>query len=373
MLPQGIYFGSLLAPNHPRRCSSLPPLLWRQRSSSIVAMVATTDSSKIVPVLSISEVTERLKSHSHDAQKTYRAMYSSLIDGITTDPAAMVIPMDDHMVHRGHGVFDTATIADGYLYELDAHLDRFHKSAAAAKIQPPFDRATMREILIQTVASSGCKLGSLRYWLSAGPGGFGLSSSECTMSTLYAVVLSLPAIPDPDMGVTVITASTPMKHPQFATMKNVNYLPNALSKLEAESQGAFAAIWLDDEGFVAEGPNVNVAFISKSRELLVPEFDKILSGCTARRTVALAPKLVESGVLSAVKVTKISPEQAKDCPEMMLIGSTLPITPVVKWDGQVIGNGEAGPATIALRNLVVDDILNGPSALRIPVPYTGEA
>jgi len=40
-------------------------------------------------------------------------MYSSIFGGITTDPAAMVIPMDDHMVHRGHGVFDTAAIMDG--------------------------------------------------------------------------------------------------------------------------------------------------------------------------------------------------------------------------------------------------------------------
>jgi len=40
-------------------------------------------------------------------------MYSSIFDGITTDPAAMVIPMDDHMVHRGHGVFDTAAIMNG--------------------------------------------------------------------------------------------------------------------------------------------------------------------------------------------------------------------------------------------------------------------
>lgn len=41
-------------------------------------------------------------------------MYSSIFGGITTDPAAMVIQMDDHMVHRGHGVFDTAAIMDGY-------------------------------------------------------------------------------------------------------------------------------------------------------------------------------------------------------------------------------------------------------------------
>lgn len=44
-------------------------------------------------------------------------MYSSIFGGITTDPAAMVIPIDDHIVHRGHGVFDTAAIMDGLAYD----------------------------------------------------------------------------------------------------------------------------------------------------------------------------------------------------------------------------------------------------------------
>lgn len=46
-------------------------------------------------------------------KQQYLAMYSSIFGGITIDPEAMVIPMDDHMVHRGHGVFDTAAIMDG--------------------------------------------------------------------------------------------------------------------------------------------------------------------------------------------------------------------------------------------------------------------
>lgn len=46
-------------------------------------------------------------------KQQFLAMYSSVFGGITTDPAAMVIPMDDHMVHRGHGVFDTAAIMNG--------------------------------------------------------------------------------------------------------------------------------------------------------------------------------------------------------------------------------------------------------------------
>lgn len=59
------------------------------------------------------QVAERMQSLAASRPDTFRAMYSSAIGGITTDPAAMVIPMDDHMVHRGHGVFDTAIIYDG--------------------------------------------------------------------------------------------------------------------------------------------------------------------------------------------------------------------------------------------------------------------
>lgn len=45
--------------------------------------------------------------------KNFRSMYSSVVGAITTDVAAMVVPLDDHMVHRGHSVFDTTTLVNG--------------------------------------------------------------------------------------------------------------------------------------------------------------------------------------------------------------------------------------------------------------------
>ncbi|KAL0734249.1 hypothetical protein Bca4012_010459 [Brassica carinata] len=62
-------------------------------------------------------VVERLKQAREGKQ--FMAMYSSVVGGITTDPAAMVLP---------------------YLYELDQHLDRILRSASMAKIALPFDR-----------------------------------------------------------------------------------------------------------------------------------------------------------------------------------------------------------------------------------------
>lgn len=331
-----------------------------------------------VPVLSTEEAISKLKSH---VQKTnhhegYRAMYSSILGGITTDVALMLVPIDDHMVHRGHGVFDTAVILDGYLYELDAHLDRLLRSASMAKITPPLSRQSLRDVLVKTVAASKVTSGSLRYWLSAGPGGFSLSSRECACASFYAIVLAYQL--ETKEAVKVITSSVPMKAPEFATMKSVNYLPNALSLLEAEEKGAFAGIWVDEEGFVAEGPNMNVAFVSKAGELIMPAFDKILSGCTAKRALALAhesfhnPKL-QIGNLKGVKVHMVSVEEGKKAAEMMLIGSSLPVVPVVEWDGQQVGNGKPGPISLALKVLLEDDMRNGPLTLREPVPYELDA
>ncbi|CAN6441640.1 unnamed protein product [Victoria cruziana] len=295
-------------------------------------------------------------------------MYSSIFGGITTDPAVMVIPMDDHMVHRGHGVFDTATIVDGFLYELDAHLERFLRSAKKAKIRLPFDLPIMRSIFIQTVGASKCRNGSLRYWLSSGPGDFLLTPSPCSEPALYAIVIQDQSSPNYG-GIKVITATTPIKSPQFATMKSVNYLPNVLSKMEAEDQGAFASIWLDDEGFVAEGPNMNVAFVTEGKVLLMPRFDKILSGCTAKRILVLAEKLVKDGKLKGIKVANVTVEEGKAASEMMLIGSGTLVRPVIQWDEQVIGNGEGGPIASALLDLLLDDMKISPTSIRIPVPY----
>ena len=58
------------------------------------------------------------------------ALYSSYHGGIITDPALMALPLDDHMVGRGHGMFDTGSVKNGRFYRLGAHLDRMLGNAS---------------------------------------------------------------------------------------------------------------------------------------------------------------------------------------------------------------------------------------------------
>ncbi len=59
------------------------------------------------------DVIEELRGLRRRQPVKYSAFYSSQLGGVVTDPALMILPFDDHMVHRGHGIFDTAAIVDG--------------------------------------------------------------------------------------------------------------------------------------------------------------------------------------------------------------------------------------------------------------------
>lgn len=98
-----------------------------------------------------------------DAVNHYKAFYSSVIGGITTHPVFMSVPVDDHMVHRGHAVFDTAIVAGGHIYQLDQHVERFIKSAELARIPLPTHEAQIKRIIMDTAAASRCQSGERQH------------------------------------------------------------------------------------------------------------------------------------------------------------------------------------------------------------------
>src|SRR3954467_12373564 len=124
-----------------------------------------TVTNTTLQTLAADEVIAKLAALRSRQPVKYSAFYSSQLGGIVTNPALMLIPFDDHMVHRGHGIFDTAGLVDGRIYDLDAHLDRFVRSAESSRLTLPCARDEMRSIIIRTTAASGRRDGSIRYWL----------------------------------------------------------------------------------------------------------------------------------------------------------------------------------------------------------------
>ncbi len=323
------------------------------------------------PVLTSDEAIARLQDAVHAKASNFYAMYSSALGGIVTDPALMVLPLDDHMVHRGHSVFDTATLTGGMLYQLDPHLDRLLRSAELARVPLPFPREELRQIILDTAAASRQREGSVRYWLSAGPGGFGLGPAECVGSSFYVIVFNQELYPASYYtdGMKVITSNIPIKPPLFARIKSTNYLPNVLVVLEAKDRSADNGIFIDQRGMVAESSNMNVAFVTKDRVFRHPVFDAILSGITIQRVLQFAERLVQQGDLKEIRLADVSVNEGREAAEMMLIGSSIKIAPVVEWDRRPIGDGKPGPIAKKLFQLWEEDVRSAADQLvRVPYP-----
>jgi len=310
-----------------------------------------------IKILSKEEIFSPTPSWRTPGSSNYFAMYSSVFGGIVTDPSLMVIPLDDHMVHRGDGIFEAFKCVNGNIYNLDAHLARLERSAKLISLKLPFDLATIKKIIIKTVAT-GCRKDCIvRVFVSRGIGGFDCSPRECEKSNLYVVVISPWKAPEHfyTQGVTAITSKIPAKPSFFAQVKSCNYLPNVLVEMEAEENNVDFAIMRDEKGFIAEGATENVAIVTKEKVFVYPRFDHILRGTSLLRGVELARELIKMGILRNVIQKDISVEEAYESSEMLIFGTGPNVLPVVKYDGRKIGEGKPGPVFHALFNLFKKD------------------
>ena len=148
---------------------------------------------------------------------------------------------------------------------------------------------------------------------------------------------------------------------------DVQALTTASALAWAKAKGFDNGVFIDADGHVGESSNMNVAFVTRDAVLAHPKFDHILSGCTSLRLLELADALRDEGLLKGVAVRDIPGADARASREMLLLGSSVKVAPIVQWDGQAIGDGRPGPVAKALLRLLEEDMRT--SNRLIDVPY----
>ena len=298
-------------------------------------------------------------------QAAYYAMYSSLYDAIVTDPALMLVPLDDHLVHRGDGVFEALKLTGGRLYNVHAHLERLEQSARAIALALPRSLAAIRDIAIETARASGHRDGTLRIFLSRGPGGFSVNPYECPASQLYIVVTAAgtPFMQTHPEGARLRSSAVPAKTGGMAAIKNCNYVPNVLMKKEAIDAGVDYTVGFDGRGCMTEGATENVGIVSDAGRLLFPCLENILAGTTMLRTMALAGQLVADGLLTGVECTDIQKPAIRAAREILLTGTTINVAAAISFDDRPVGDGRPGPVYRALSALLAEDMRGNPDLL----------
>lgn len=308
----------------------------------------------MIPVLDTDAWVEKLLSTRRSVEGKVLAFYEHRMGAICKDPRLLLMPADDHLAHRGDGVFESMKYEGRRLYQLDAHLDRIERSARGIHLTPPCTRAVLREIVLDVARAADTENGCIRILLGRGPGGFGIDPAECPVPSLYVVAYSFSPKPESwyEKGVTAFRTSIPAKQGYLATIKNANYIPNVLMKLEARERGCDIPVSFDANDYIAEGPTENLCLVDKTGTLVVPEFTNALSGTTIMRVI----DMVKDDMPVAFR--QVREDELYTAAEVMVLGTTTECVSVVAFEGQTVGGGKPGPVARKFRELLRKDLID---------------
>jgi len=250
----------------------------------------------------------------------------------------------DHGLLYGDGVFEGIRAYNGYVFQLDAHLDRLFASANYIQLKIPLDRERLTSAILETLRRNNLRDAYVRVVVTRGEGDLGVNPDLCREPTLFVIAELMTSIlgPTSPRAIRTVIASIRRDAVDATTheVKSLNYLNSILAKLEAKNAGADDAIMLDSRGFVSEGTVTNV-FLVKEDVVYTPQTSSaILHGITRSRVIRLCRDL---GLDIVEK--DVTPFELLSADEVFMVGTKSEILSVISVNGRTIGSGRVGPTT----------------------------
>ncbi len=243
------------------------------------------------------------------------------------------IPVTDHGLLYGDGVFEGIRYYNGKPFRLDAHLQRLADSARAIALSLPESLPRITAIVQDVIAASGSADGYLRLVVTRGPGPLGIDPAPCRQPGLFVIAAPLTLVSDErrQHGVTVIIAATRRLPPDGLDprIKSLNYLNHILARIEANRAGADEAILLNHRGLVSEGSADNLFVVKNNCLLTPPVIDGALDGITRSWVMTQAREL---GIPVAAR--SLSAFDLYTADECFLTGTGAELIPVRNIDGR---------------------------------------
>ncbi len=255
------------------------------------------------------------------------------LDGKILPVEQATIPISDHGLLYGDGVFEGVRFYHRQPFLLDHHLDRLQDSARAIALEYPWDHAQFRQIVQSLIDAFDAPNGYLRILLTRGSGALGIDPRQCHQPRLAIICDHLDMI-DPsarNQGANLIIAATRRLPPDGLDprIKSLNYLNHILARIEANHAGADEAILLNPQGHVAEGTADNL-FIVRHGELFTPP---TTDGALAGVTRGLILELARDNHIPAHE-RSLAPYDLYTADECFLTGTGAELIPVKSIDGR---------------------------------------
>ena len=270
------------------------------------------------------------------------------IDGAIVEPSEARVPVLDHGLLYGDGIFEGIRAYARGVFRLDDHLARLVTSAKAIGLTLPHPVDAIRNVVLDTLRALGRDDAYVRLVVTRGEGALGVDPTTCPTARLFCIAAEAQIYPLEKLarGLDLVTVSwrRPALDAVDPRVKSLNYLNNAMAKLEARRQGADEALILNTGGTIAEASVANVVVLRDRALATPPPTDGSLDGVTLRSVFELAP-----GLGFTARERSLSRVDLLGADEVFLTGTGAGIVPVRSLDGQTIGAGEPGPGFAKIR------------------------
>ena len=261
------------------------------------------------------------------------------------------VPIMTHALHYGTAVFEGirayASRNNLYIFKLNEHMERLHRSASVYSITLNYTAKELCEATTQLLKKIGlresCYIRPLTF-----VGLHGIDLNITRESPTHTAIIIFPlAKYFKGEGIKACISSWRRIHdsamPPMAKAAG-NYLNSILATQESKRNGYDESILLDKDGYVSEASGENI-FLVRNNNIYTPSIaSSALEGITRDTAITIAKYLGYK-----VKERSISRTELYFADEIFLTGTAAEIIAVTSIDDRTIGDGKEGSVTKSIR------------------------
>ena len=267
------------------------------------------------------------------------------VNGRYVDHREASVHIEDRGYQLADGVYEVVGVRDGRLIDESPHLDRLDRSLKELRIGWPVARSTISFVIRELMRRNRLRDGLVYMQVTRGVARRDHAFPTTPVKPALVMTTKNTKRLDIEPGAGVAVKSHPDIRWERCDIKTVALLPNVLAKQAARESGAYEAWLIDGQGRITEGASTNAWIVTPEGELITRQTDNgILAGITRQTLKALASKLQLKLVERPFTLA-----EARRAKEAFITSATSFVTPVVKIDGEIVGDGKPGPAAKLLR------------------------
>lgn len=240
-----------------------------------------------------------------------------------------------------------------YIVKLEEHTQRLLDSIKMMRFETDFDRGFLSDSVKEVIVANDFKE-DIAIRQTVFLDGFGSWFAKSPVEMFIAPIAKGRVLANNDAGIHCCISSWERINDNSVSPSikcGANYINSRYGQLEALQNGYDQAVFLNNQGKVSEAPGSCLFYISKGK-LITPAISaSILDSVTRRIIIELARNELKLDVIDDQDIDRTSLYTAD---EMFLCGTAVEILPVFSVDKVLVGDGNIGSVTEAIRHLYLE-------------------